>query len=219
MPQALEWDAVGEKRFEVGTKKCAIYVTDTSGNYGNGVAWNGITGFTVSNTGGEETALWADDIKYASMRSAEECGGTIEAYQCPPEFYPCDGIAEVAPGMYVAQQSRRPFGATFVSTIGNDTQSLEFGYKIHILYNCTASPSERPYTTINESPDANTLSWEFKSNPVNISGYKPTAHIEIDSTRVNATNLANLEKILWGSSEADARLPLPNEVYSIISAA
>ena len=216
MPQALVWDDQGNKKFEVGTKNCVLFVTDNTGQYGNGVAWNGITGFTISNTGGEETALWADDIKYASMRSAEECGGTIEAYQCPPEFYPCDGIVEAAPGMYVAQQNRRTFGVSFVSTIGNDTQGTEYGYKIHLLYGCTASPSERPYTTINESPDANTLSWEFTTNPVNITGHKPVAHIEIDSTTADATKLTALKNILWGSTTADSRLPLPDEVYDLL---
>lgn len=215
---ALAWDTSGNKKFEVGVKKCALYVWDsTNSSYSNGVAWNGITGITISNTGGEETALWADDIKYASMRSAEECGGTIEAYQCPVEFYPCDGITEITTGTYAAQQKRLPFGLAFVTTIGNDTSGTSYGYKIHLLYNCTASPSERPYTTINESPDAATFSWEFKSNPVTLTGFEQTAHIEIDSTTANATKLAAFEAILFGSNSADATLPSPDQVKSYLT--
>lgn len=222
---SLKFDQVGEKYYEAGTKKCALFVIGNDNNYGNGIAWNGITGLTVSNTGGDETALWADDIKYASLTAAEECGGTIEAYQCPPEFYPCDGIKELAPGVYVGQQNRSAFGLAFVTTIGNDTQKLEYGHKLHLVYGANAQPSERAYATINDSPDAMTLSWEFTTTPVQCAGCKPVAHLEIDSRTVDATKLAAFEAIVFGQ-DADttagtedkvSRLPLPNEVATFFA--
>lgn len=221
----LVWDDVGQKKYELGNRHLALYVTDENGGYTAPVAWNGITSFTVSNTGGDETALWADDIKYGSLRSNEECGGTVESYQCPREFYPCDGSVEVVPGMAIGQQNRRPFGLVCRTTIGNDVRGLEFGYKLHIIYGATASPSERPYTTINDSPDAQGLSWEFSCVPVNVTGYKPVAHIEIDSTLVETpANLAVLEDILFGTdanatagtAATDGRLPTPDEISYIL---
>ena len=220
----LVWDDTGNKKFEMGTKKMVLFVGGSGGEYQAGIAWSGITGVTISNTGGDETALWADDIKYGSLRAAEECGGTIEGYQCPREFYPCDGIVQLAPGVYIAQQDRVPFGAAFVTTIGNDTQGTSYGYKIHLIYGATCSPSERPYTTINDSPDAASLSWEFTTTPVNCAGHKPVSHLEIDSTEVSAEKLAAIEDIIFGTDGTggtggtDSRLPLPDEIATLLAA-
>lgn len=225
----LVWDATGEKKFETGNKKGVLFVMNTQGQYGAGVAWNGLTAVTLSNSGAEETALWADDIKYASLRSAEEFGATIEAYQCPPEFYECDGTAEIETGVYIGQQTRKHFGFSYVTTIGNDVLGNDYGYKIHLIYNASANPSERSYQTINESPDAITLSWELTTTPVSVTGtfnsknygalgYKNVAHLEIDSTKVDATKLAAFEEILYGDGETAPRLPEPAEVASLLAA-
>ena len=222
----LVWDATGDKKFETGNKKGVLYVMNENGTYGDGVAWNSLTAVTLSNSGAEETALWADDIKYASLRSAEEFGATIEAYQCPPEFYICDGTAEIETGVYLGQQTRRHFGFSYVTTIGNDVMGNDYGYKIHLIYNASANPSERSYQTINESPDAITLSWELTTTPVPVSnfggktytGFKNVAHIEIDSTKVDATKLAAFEEILYGSGSTAPRLPEPGEVASLLAA-
>lgn len=213
----LVWDDTGNKKFETGTKKGVLFVTNTDGTYGDGVAWNGLTAVTASSSGAEETALWADDIKYASMRSAEEFGATIEAYQCPPEFYACDGSADLIPGVTIGQQGRRSFGFSFVTTIGNDVSGTDYGYKIHLIYGASASPSERAYQTINDSPDAMTLSWEITTTPVNVTNHKPTAHLVIDSTLVDSTKLTAFEAILYGSTTAASRLPLPDEVATLLA--
>lgn len=222
MPSALVWDDTSNRKFETGTKKGVLFVMkDTIDNpaqpYQAGVAWNGLTAVTESNSGAEETALWADDRKYASLRSAEEFGATIEAYQCPPEFYVCDGSAALVPGVIINQQGRKSFGFSYVTTIGNDVLGTDYGYKIHLIYGATASPSERAYQTINDSPDAITLSWEIKTTPVEVKNHKDTAHLIIDSTLVDAAKLAAFEEILYGSSSADARLPLPNEVATLFA--
>lgn len=217
MPAPLTWDDTGKKIYETGTKKGVLFVMDNEGNYGEGVAWNGLTAVTESNSGAEETALWADDIKYASLRSAEEFGATIEAYQCPQEFYVCDGTAEVATGVTINQQGRKAFGFSYVTTVGNDTQGNNYGEKIHLIYGATASPTERSYQTINDSPDAITLSWELTTTPVAVTGYKPTAHMIIDTTKLTGTAASKLEAfktILYGSTTAASRLPLPDEVIS-----
>lgn len=214
---ALVWDDTGNKKFETGTKKGVLFVTNNNGTYGEGVAWNGLTAVTASSSGAEETALWADDIKYASMRSAEEFGATIEAYQCPPEFYACDGSADLTTGVTIGQQGRKSFGFSFVTTIGNDVSGTDYGYKIHLIYGASASPSERAYQTINDSPDAMTLSWEITTTPVNVTGHKPTAHIVIDSTLADPTKLTAFEAILYGSTTAASRLPLPDEVKSLLT--
>ena len=227
---ALTWDATGTKKFETGNKKGVLFVMNDNGTYNAGVAWNGLTAVTMSNTGADETALWADDIKYASLRSAEEFGATIEAYQCPREFYECDGTAEIETGVYLGQQSRKHFGFSYVTTIGNDVKGNDFGYKIHLIYNASANPSERSYQTINESPDATTLSWEITTTPVPVesfgqktyTGYKNVAHIEIDSTKFTTQTqkdaLAAFEAILYGGT-AESRLPSPGEVASLLAAA
>ena len=213
----LTWDDTGKKIYETGTKKGVLFVMNAQGQYSDGVAWNGLTAVTESNSGAEETALWADDIKYASMRSAEEFGATIEAYQCPYEFYICDGSAEITDGVTINQQERRGFGFSYVTTIGNDVAGNNYGEKIHLIYGATASPSERAYQTINDSPDAMTLSWEVTTTPVNVPGFKPTAHLIIDSTKADATKLAAFKEVLYGSTSANSRLPLPNEVYALLN--
>lgn len=215
---ALVWDDTGKKIYETGTKKGVLYVQNTNGTYGTGVVWNGLTAVTESNSGAEETALWADDIKYASLRSAEEFGATIEAYQCPEEFYVCDGSAELGTGVIINQQGRRGFGFSYVTTMGNDVQGTEYGYKIHLIYGATASPSERAYQTINDSPDAITLSWEVTTTPVNVTGFKPTAHLIIDSTKIAAAKLTTIEESLYGKENSDPTLLLPDDVARILAA-
>lgn len=210
----LTWDNTGERKFETGTKKGVLFVMNDNGQYGEGVAWNGLTGVTESNSGAEETALWADDMKYAVMRSAEEFGLTIEAYQCPPEFYACDGSEEAATGVTISGQGRKTFGFSYVTTIGNDVNGRDHGYKLHLVYGCSASPSERSYQTINDSPDAITLSWEVSTQPINVTGHKPTAHIIIDSTAVPEQKLKDFEATLYGSGSTAPTLPLPDAVIS-----
>lgn len=217
---AINWDATGARLYETGVDRGVLYVQGTNG-YGEGVAWNGLTSVSESPDGAEPTDLWADNIKYASMRSAETFGGTIEAYTYPEEFNECDGNLAVATGVYAGQQGRKSFGLCYRTKLGNDVAGSDYGYKLHLVYGCTASPSEKSYETINDSPDAITFSWEFETTPVNMTGGKPTSVIVIDSTKVDATKLATLEGILYGSSAAGsstaARLPLPDEVKSTLT--
>lgn len=217
----LEWDKVGEKFYETGTDRGVLYPQTGSGNaYGTGVAWNGLTGITESPGGAEATDLYADNIKYGSMRSAETFGGTIEAYTYPVEFEQCDGSRELTEGVVIGQQSRVPFGLSYRTMVGNDTASEEDdGYKIHLIYGATASPSEKAYSTINDSPEAITFSWEFDTTPVNVSGFKPTAHIILDTRRLKPNQVAAIEKVLYGDTDVEPRLPLPDEVLTIISTA
>lgn len=217
--KALVWDQTGERYYETGVKNCALYVQSTTGTYPKGVAWNGITAFTESPSGAEQTALYADDIKYLNLMSAEEFGGTIEAYTYPEEFAECDGSAELAKGAYIGQQSRKTFGLVYKTTLGNDVDGNDKGYKLHLVYGCMASPSEKAYATINDSPEAVTFSWEVTTTPVNVTGHKPTAIATIDSTKADAAKLAALEAILFGSETADARLPLPDEIATLLAAA
>ena len=219
---ALTWDAVGERIYETGTKMGVIYPEASDGTYPKGYAWNGLTAVTESPSGADATALYADDIKYLNLRAAEEFGATIEAYSYPDEFAECDGTAIVTDGVYLGQQVRKPFGFTFRSTVGNDTSMTDYGYKLHLIYNATASPSERSYSTINDSPDAISFSWELTTTPISVTGYKPISNIVIDSTKVNSAKLADLEQILYGTpasngtAAVDARLPLPDEVISTL---
>lgn len=216
----LVWDKSGERLYETGVKQGVLYVQDTAGTYPKGVAWNGLTAVTESPSGAEATALYADDIKYVNLVSAEELGGTIEAYMYPDEFAECDGSVALTPGMYVGQQDRKTFGLCYRTTLGNDTDSNNHGYKLHLIYGALAAPSEKAYATINDSPEAITFSWEFKTTPVNVTGHKPTASITIDSTKVDAEKLAALEKILYGDDAGDGpRLPLPDEVLSTLKTA
>ena len=216
----LVWDKSGERLYETGVKQGVLYVQDTTGTYPTGVAWNGLTAVTESPSGAEATALYADDIKYLNLVSAEELGGTIEAYMYPDEFAECDGSVALTPGMYIGQQDRKTFGLCYRTTLGNDTDSNNHGYKLHLIYGALAAPSEKAYATINDSPEAITFSWEFKTTPVNVTGHKPTASIVIDSTKVDVSKMAALEKILYGDDTGDGpRLPLPDEVLSTLTTA
>lgn len=212
----LIWDAIGEKFYEMGTKMGVLYPMKEDGSYENGVAWNGLTAVTESPSGAEETKLYADDIKYASLRSAEEYAYTIEAYTYPPEWEPCDGSAQVTTGVTIGQQKRKGFGFSWVTTVGNDV-SDEVGKKIHIAWNSTASPSEKSYASINDSPDAITFSWECSTSPVNVSGFRPTSHMEIDCSKLKEKTVKAIEDKLWGTNDADATLPTPEEIINLVT--
>lgn len=226
MPR-LEWDKVAEKLYETGTKMGVVYPQNAAGAYPKGFAWNGLTAVTESPSGADVTKLWADDINYLSLRAAEEFGGTIEAYTYPPEFGECDGSAYVdtAKAISISQQPRKPFGFCYRTILGNDTQLDAYGYKLHLIYGATASPSEKSYETVNDSPDAITFSWEFDTVPVAVTGYKPTSEIVIDCSKLTEGKIKAIEDVLYGtdgtggSEGTDARLPLPDEVFSIINAA
>ena len=212
----LIWDAVGEKFYEMGTKMGALYPMNNEGSYDNGVAWNGLTAVTESPSGAEETKLYADDIKYASLRSAEEYGFTIEAYTYPEEWEPCDGSAHVAAGVTIGQQKRKAFGFSWVTTKGNDVTD-EVGQKIHVAWNSTASPSEKSYATINDSPDAITFSWECSASPVNVTGHRPSCHMEIDCSKLKEKTVKAIQDKLYGTETADATLPTPDELIQLIT--
>lgn len=214
----LEWDKSGERLFETGVNKGVLYVQEGTA-YPKGVAWNGLTAVTETPSGAEATALYADDIKYLNLTSAEEFGGTIEAYMYPDEFKACNGEADLLDGVSIGQQSRKPFGFCYRTTIGNDTDGNNHGYKLHLIYGALASVSEKAYATINDSPEAITFSWEFSTTPVNVSGHKPTSLLTIDSTKVDAEKLTALENALYGTSEKEAYLPLPDEIVTILSSA
>ena len=215
----IVWDQTGERLYETGVKKGVLYPMATGGTYPKGVAWNGLTAVTESPSGAEATPLYADDIKYLTLMSVEEFGGTIEAYTYPKEFEECDGSAELTTGVSIGQQPRKSFGFSYVTTIGNDVDSNKHGYKLHLVYGALASPSEKAYSTINDSPEAITFSWEFTTTPVAVAGFEPTACITIDSTKVEAQKLTALEKKLYGDTEAEPMLPLPNEVATIMGTA
>ena len=218
----LVWDNTGNRLYETGVKNGVLYVQSSSGTYPKGVAWNGLTAVTESPSGAEATALYADDIKYLSLMSTEEFGATIEAYTYPEEFEACDGSASLVDGVSIGQQKRTPFGLCYRTTIGNDTDGNDHGYKLHIIYGALASPSEKAYASINDSPEAITFSWEVTTTPVSVSGFKPTASLVIDSTKADQTKLTALETILYGSdaeSGTDPRLPLPDEIKTLMTAA
>ena len=214
----LVWDKTGERYYETGVKNGVLYTTDTQGVYSTGVAWNGLTAVTESPSGAEATPLYADDIKYLNLISNEDFGGTIEAYYSPDEFDECDGSAELAPGVKAGQQKRKIFGLSYRTAIGNDIDGYDHGYKIHLVYGALAAPSERAYATVNDSPEAITLSWEFSTTPVAVAGMKPTAHLEIDSTKADDAKLEALEAILYGSEDTEPRLPLPDEIATLMAA-
>lgn len=213
----LVWDETGKRYYETGVRQGVLYPMDASGTYPKGVAWNGLTAVTESPSGAEATALYADDIKYLNLMSAEEFGATIEAYTYPNEFAACNGEAELVPGVTIGQQARQAFGMSYRTVIGNDVDGENHGYKLHLIYGAVAAPSEKGYSTINDSPDAITFSWEISTTPVSVNNFKPTASITIDSTKVNAEKLAALEKILYGDADVEPRLPLPNEVAQIMT--
>lgn len=223
----LVWDKTGERYYETGVKQGVLYVQGVGGAYDKGVAWNGLTAVTESPSGAEATALYADDIKYLNLMSAEEFGATIEAYTYPDEFAECDGSVVLTKGVYIGQQARKTFGLCYRTTVGNDVDSNDYGYKLHLIYGAVASPSEKAYATINDSPEAITFSWEVTTTPVNVAGHKPTASITIDSTKADPTKLAALEDILYGKNPTtvggddgvDPRLPLPDEIVTLMQAA
>ena len=217
--EALVWDQVGTKQYETGVDHGVLYPWDSTKQtpgYGDGVAWSGLTGVTESPSGAEPNKIYADNIEYLNLISAEEFGATIEAYSYPDEFAECDGSAQLVEGVTIGQQPRKMFGFSYRTKIGNDI-SDEAGYKIHLIYGAKAAPSERAYATVNDSPEAITFSWELSTTPVAVTGFKPTAHVEIDSTKTDASKLAAFEAILYGSGTAAARLPLPDEVKTLLT--
>lgn len=228
----LVWDKTGERRYETGVSQGVVYPIQAGGLYSMGYAWNGLSGVTESPSGAEPSAIYADNIKYLNLMSAEEFAGTIEAYMAPDEFAECDGSKEIAPGVYAGQQNRKMFGLSYKTILGNDVDSNDYGYKLHLVYGCLASPSEKGYATVNDSPEAISLSWEFNTTPVEITTLvegkklKPTAILTFDSTKVDAGKLAKLEEILYGKDPTGAstddgvapRLPLPDEVIKIMTA-
>ena len=213
----IVWDAVGEHTFETGVRNGVLYLKDAQGAYNTGVAWNGLTSVSESPEGAEATDLYADDIKYLTLMSAENFKATIEAYTYPDELEESDGSATIANGVVIGQQARKPFGLCYRTAIGNDTDGNEHGYKLHIVYGCQASPSEKQYSTINDSPEAITFSWEVNTTPVNVTGKKPTATLIIDSTKVDKAKLTALEAILYGSESTEPRLPLPDEIATLMT--
>lgn len=211
----LVWDKTGERFYETGVNKGVLYPQDASGEYPKGVVWNGLTAVTESPSGAEATPLYADNIKYLNLVSAEEFGATVEAYTYPDEFAECNGEAALAKGVTVGQQTRKTFGMSYQTKVGNDING-DLGYKIHIIYGALAAPSEKAYATVNDSPEAITFSWEISTTPVEVTGFKPTASITVDSTKVDADKLAALEAILYGSESEEARLPLPSEIVTLV---
>lgn len=228
----IKWDVVGERLFETGVRHGVLYPQDKDGTYPLGVAWNGLTAISEAPTGGEANPQYADDIKYLNLFSAEEFAGSISAFYYPDEWEACDGSAEVVPGISVGQQSRIPFGLVYSTRLGNDTQDVDYGYKLHLVYGAKASPSQKEYATINDSPEAATFSWDFTTTPthVNVEGFKPTATIVLDSTKLEAGVLKALEDVLYGKDgvpedgetpavdPVNPRLPLPDEVFEILGA-
>jgi|SRR5690606_4771743 len=213
---ALKWDQVGERYYETGVDHGVLYLRDSDGTYSTGVAWNGLTAVTESPSGAESNPQYADNIKYLNLISAEEFGGTIEAFTYPDEFAQCDGTATPVAGVAVGQQPRKTFGLSYRTRIGNDVDGTDHGYKLHLIYGALAAPSEKAYATINDSPEAITFSWEITTTPVEVPGLKPTATITIDSTKVDPDGLSALEAVLYGTEEDEARLPLPEEVLDLV---
>lgn len=215
----LIWDKTGERLYETGVKQGVLYKQNSSGEYPLGVAWNGLTAVTESPSGAEASPIYADDIKYLNLISAEEFGATIEAYTYPDEFAECDGSGDLSTGVRIGQQKRKAFGLAYKTTLGNDIDGNDYGYKLHIIYGAMAAPSEKAFATINDSPEAITFSWEVTTTPVSVTGFKPTASLVIDSTKVSAVALAALEDILFGTAGADPYLPLPDAIAAIFASA
>lgn len=212
----LVWDATGTREYETGVKNGVLYVQNESGEYEKGVAWNGLISVTESPSGAEATPLYADDIKYLELFSTEEFGATIECYTYPEEFEACDGSAEIATGVVIGQQNRTSFGLCYRTTLGNDVKGNEYGYKLHLIYGCKAAPSEKAYSTINDSPEAITFSYEVTTTPVQVTGHKPTASLVIDSTKIEPSKLAQIEAKLYGDASNEASLPTPDEILELI---
>ena len=214
----LIWDEVGQRFFETGVKNGVLYVQDNDGSYKNGVVWNGLTAVTESPSGAEETPLYADDVKYLTLRSAEEFGATVEAYTYPEEFEQCDGSASIADGVTIGQQARRAFGLCYRTSVGNDIQGQNYSYKLHLIYGCTVAPSEKSYSTINDNPEAITFSWELSTVPVPVDGFSPTASLVIDASKVDKGKMQQLEDALFGDESNEAKLLLPNEIMELLKA-
>ena len=219
MANKIVWDESGKRLYETGVKNGVLYLQDETGAYNKGVAWNGLTAVTESPSGAEATPLYADDIKYLELFSAEEFGATIEAYTYPEEFEACDGSASLGTGVTIGQQDRKTFGLCYRTVLGNDVKSNEYGYKLHLIYGAKAATSEKGYKTINDSPEAITFSWEITTTPVNVAGFKPTASITIDSTKIDAEKLKKIEDMLYGEGATEAKLPLPDEIKTILAGA
>lgn len=215
----LVWDQTGERFYETGVKQGVLYPQASGGTYPTGVAWNGLTAVTESPSGAEATPIYADNIKYLNLVAAEEFGATIEAYTYPDEFAQCDGSAELTTGVMIGQQSRKAFGLSYKTILGNDIDGNEHGYKLHIIYGAMAAPSEKGYATVNDSPEAITLSWEVTTTPVSVDGFKPTASITIDSTKADRTKLDALEVMLYGGTDAEPKLPMPDEIATLMTTA
>ena len=215
----LVWDKTGERLYETGVNQGVLYVKASDGKYSKGVAWNGLVSVTESPSGAEASPVYADNIKYLNLVSAEEFGASVEAYTYPPEFAECDGSAELAPGVSIGQQSRKEFGLSYKTILGNDSDGDNHGYKIHLIYGAMAAPSEKAYNTVNDAPEAMTMSWELTTTPVAVAGFKPTASLVIDSTKVAEGKLAELEALLYGSDSGEARLPLPDEIATLLKTA
>lgn len=229
MAHNIVWDQIGQKTYETGVCNGVLYPISDEGTYPKGVAWNGLNNVSESPSGAEETKIFADNIKYLSLLSAEEFGATIQAYTYPDEFAECDGSAEIAPGVMIGQQNRKVFGLCYRTEFGNDVKGNDYGYKLHLIYGCKATPSEKSYGTINDSPEAVSFSWSVTTTPVNVEGYKATATVVIDSTKISAEKLAAIEDILYGTAAGtdpeaptpavEGRLPLPAEIIEIMKAA
>lgn len=216
MAPALKWDQTGQRFYETGVDRGVLYLPDESGEYTGGVAWNGLTGVTESPSGAEANPQYADNKKYLNLFSAEEFGATIEAFTYPEEFELCDGTAELVPGVTIGQQSRKSFGLAYRTLIGNDVDGTDHGYKIHLIYGAMAAPSEKAHTTVNDSPEALTFSWELTTTAVEVDDHKPTASLTVNSTKVDEAGLAALEAVLYGSETEEPRLPLPTEVATLV---
>lgn len=214
----LVWDQTGAKYYETGVQQGVLYPQSSTGAYEKGVAWNGLISVTENPSGAETTAIYANNAKYLSLQSAEEFGATIEAYTYPDEWAKCDGSAELAVGVSIGQQKRSSFGLCYKTLIGNDTEGTAHGYKIHIIYGGLAAPSEKGFQTVNDSPEAITFSWEITTTPIAVEGFQPTASLTIDSTKIDAGKLTKIENLLYGTAEAEAKLPLPSEILAIMNA-
>lgn len=213
----LAWDTVGERFYETGVDRGVLYIPDNAGVYNTGYAWNGLVSVTESPSGAEANAQYADNIKYLNLVSAEEFGATIEAYTYPSEFAQCDGTATPSAGLAIGQQSRKTFGLAYRTRIGNDLAGTDLGYKLHLIYGALAAPTEKAYSTINDSPEAITFSWDITTTPVDVTGFKPTAQLTVDSTKVSSTKLAELEALLYGTDGVEPKLPTPNEIIALFA--
>ena len=212
----LVWDAIGEHFYETGVDHVVLYRLDANNAYSHGYAWNGVSSISESPSGGDANPIWADNIKYLNLRAAEEYGSTIECYTYPDEFAECNGEGQPASGIAIGQQTRKTFGLSYRTIVGNDAQGNDLGYKLHLVYGCTASPSEKSYSTVNDSPEAGTFSFEISTVPVAIPGYKNTAILTIDSTKVDSTHMAALEALLYGGDSTEATLPSPETVLTTL---